>query len=297
MPQKRCFIFTFWRNDVYMSCNVVTLLLYWFWGEDMYGVLSSAFISSYHPKMTLARIMWSLLIVSLISCVWVLTLGIKTEILKKYVLLLVWLSAGALFGDVFFHLLPEHIETSWFGAEASRWILGGILFGLIIEKVIHWRHCHIPTSHAHPHSFAYMNLVWDMFHNFIDGLIVWASYLVSIEVGIATTIAVIIHEVPQEIWDFGVLVHGGFSKKKALMLNFLTALTALLGWLIAYVLTDALPALQELLIPFTIWSFLYIAWSDLIPEMHKEVRLRVALTNILAFVVGMTLMYGLLFLE
>lgn len=247
--------------------------------------------------MTLVWILWSLSVVSLISCVGILTIGMKIETLKKYVLLLVSLSAGALLGDTFFHLLPEYVETIGYTTLASRGILAGIIFGLVIEKVIHRRHCHLPTTRDHPHPFAYMNLVGDMLHNFIDGLIVGASYLISIEVGIATTIAVILHEVPQEIGDFGVLIHGWFTKQKALLLNFLTALTAILGGFIAYFLVDHVPYMQELLVPFTIGSFLYIAWADLIPEMHKELRLSAAVRNILWFCLGIVIMYLLLFLE
>lgn len=247
--------------------------------------------------MTLLWILGSLVVVSLVSCIGILTIGIRTQVLNKYILLLVSLSAGALLGDTFFHLLPEYIETYWYTPMAAWRIVGGIVFGLVIEKVIHRRHCHIQTSHDHPHPFAYMNLVGDMLHNFIDGLIVGASYLVSVEVGIATTLAVLLHEVPQEIWDFGVLVHGGFSKKKALLLNFLTALTAIVGWIVAYTLSDALPMMQEVLVPFTIGSFLYIAWSDLIPEMHKELCLSAALRNILWFCLGVLIMYALLFTE
>ena len=115
-----------------------------------------------------------------------------------------------------------------------------------------------------------MNLFGDTIHNLLDGLVVGASYIVSIPVGIATTLAVIFHEIPQEIGDFGVLIHGGFTKKKALWFNFLTALTAILGTLIALGIGSALEGFIPLLISFAAGNFIYIAGSDLIPELHKN---------------------------
>ncbi|MEK6953135.1 MAG: ZIP family metal transporter, partial [Nanoarchaeota archaeon] len=173
----------------------------------------------------------------------------------------------------------------------------GIILSFLIEKVIHWRHCHIPTSKKHPHPFAYINLLGDSVHNFIDGLIIAASYLASIPVGIATTIAVILHEIPQEIGDFGVLLHGGFTKKKALFFNFITALTAVLGALIALILSKSIEQLTIFLIPFAAGGFIYIAGSDLIPELHKEVKLSKSVLQILTFVFGILIMVLLLFLE
>src|SRR3989344_5572339 len=157
----------------------------------------------------------SVLIVSLISLVGVLTLSLKASTIKKWLIYLVSFSAGALLGDVFIHLLPEIAEEPGFGLDISLYILSGILFSFIVEKVINWRHCHHPTTKEHPHPFVLMNLFGDFLHNFVDGLIIGASYLASIPVGIATTIAVVLHEIPQEIGDFGILLHGGFSKNKA----------------------------------------------------------------------------------
>jgi len=239
----------------------------------------------------------SVFIVSAVSLIWIITLWFSPKFLKKIVLLLVSFSAGALFGDAFFHLLPEAIAPRWFTLFVSLSLLWGILFGLVTEKVIRRNHCHMPITKTHTHPVATMNLVWDIVHNFIDGLIIWASYLVSIPVGIATTLAVVFHEIPQEIWDFGVLVHGGYSVKKALLMNFLTALTAIIGVIISFVLYRYIQDVVVFLIPFAAGTFIYIAGSDLIPELHKETKISQTLIQLLFFLIGIWLMSILLLLE
>ena len=155
----------------------------------------------------------------------------------------------------------------------------------------------MPITKTHIHPFAYMNLIGDSLHNFIDGLIVAGSYLISIPAGIATTIAVIFHEIPQEIGDFGVLVHGGFTKGRAIFLNFITALTAVLGAVFALVLNNYVTHVEGYLISLAIGGFLYIAGSDLIPELHKETEISVSLIQILIFILGIIIMIALLLLE
>ena len=141
-----------------------------------------------------------------------------------------------------------------------------------------------------------MNLFGDGIHNLIDGLIIGASYLVSIPVGITTTLAVILHEIPQEIGDFGVLLHGGFSKKKALLLNFATALTAVLGAILALVIGSHSVHLTTFLIPFAAGSFLYIAAADLIPELHKETNTKKSFLQLIMLILGIAVMAGFVFL-
>jgi len=238
----------------------------------------------------------SVLIVSSISFLGLLTLSIKIDKLKKILLYMVSFSAGALFGDVFIHLLPEIIEEVGFGLNISIYVMMGIGFFFVIEKFIHWRHCHIPHSKEHIHPFAMMNLFGDGVHNFIDGIIIGASYLASIPVGIATTIAVILHEIPSEIGDFGVLLHGGFSKGKALFYNFVTALTAIIGAIVSLVISSYVDNLTTFLIPFAAGGFIYIAGSDLIPELHKEVEVKKSLLQFIAIVLGVSVMLLLLFL-
>jgi len=193
-------------------------------------------------------------------------------------------------------LIPEIVKESGFTISASVSLLVGILVLFIIEKFIHWRHCH-SQSEDHVHPFVFTNLFGDGLHNFIDGLIIGASYLASVPIGIATTVAVILHEIPQEIGDFGVLIHGGFSKSKALFFNFFSAVTAVLGAVVALVVSSSIENITMFLIPFAAGGFIYIAGSDLIPELHKEVKIKNSLLQLLFFVLGLIVMYSLLFLE
>jgi zinc and cadmium transporter len=234
-------------------------------------------------------------IVSLISLIGVISLPFKKESLKNFLIYFVSFSAGALFGDVFFHLLPEVAEEG-LNLSISLSILSGVLTSFAIEKIICWRHCHLPISRSHIHSFAYMNLFGDFIHNFIDGLTIGASYLISPIVGHATALAVIFHEIPQEIGDFGVLLHGGFEKSKALLVNFLTSLSAIVGVLVVFFLFTKLN-LANFLIPFAAGNFIYIAGSDLIPELHKETELKKGMIQLVTFVFGLIVMYSLLLLE
>jgi len=237
----------------------------------------------------------SVLIVSLISFSGALTLGIKKEKLKKFLIYFVSFSAGALLGDVFIHLLPEVIEEYQQSVSLIfLYVLIGILTSFILEKIICWRHCHLPITKDHIHNFAWMNLWGDFFHNFIDGLTIAASYLLNIPVGIATTLAVVFHEIPQEIGDFGVLLHGGFKVKKALFLNFLTALSAVFGAVVGLFLSNRIENITLFLVPFAAGNFIYIASSDLIPELHKETQIKKGITQVITFVLGVLVMYGLL---
>jgi zinc and cadmium transporter len=240
----------------------------------------------------------SVILISAVSFTGVLVLWMKDKQLEKILLYLVSFSVGGLFGDAFIHLIPEAIEEGGFGISVSLLILMGILFSFIVEKFLQWRHCHIPTSNEHPHSFAYMNLFGDAVHNLIDGLIVGGSYLVSIPIGISTTLAVVFHEIPQELGDFGVLIHGGFNKNKAIWFNFLTALTAILGAVIAFVVGTTMEGFIPLLVPFAAGNFIYIAGSDLIPELRKdEPDLKKAMLQVISIVLGVAVMLLVLLLE
>jgi len=242
----------------------------------------------------------SVLIVSLISLVGAVTISISADFLQKAVRFLV--AAGALLGDAFIHLLPEAIEENGFELSLSLAVLFGIVLFFVLEKFVRWRHCHISDAdtggtHHHTHPFALMSLVGDSLHNFIDGIVIGASYLVSIPVGIATTIAVALHEIPQELGDFGVLVHGGFSRGKALLINFITALTALLGAVAALLIGGALETAVSFFVALTAGGFIYIASADLIPELHKETRLSRSIFELVALLLGIGMMVLLLQLE
>ncbi len=225
-----------------------------------------------------------------------LTLAVKEKTLNKILLYFVSFSVGGLLGDAFIHLLPESIELNN-GLYLSFYILLGLVVSFIVEKFIQWRHCHIPTSREHPHPLAIMNLIGDSVHNFIDGLIIGASYLTSIQLGIATTMAVVLHEIPQEIGDFGVLIHGGFKIRKALFLNFVTALAAVMGTIISLIIGSYASSLTNFLLPFAIGSFIYIAGSDLIPELHKETKPIKSFVQLFMLLIGIGIMYLFLLLE
>ncbi|MBI5398261.1 ZIP family metal transporter [Candidatus Woesearchaeota archaeon] len=239
----------------------------------------------------------SVFIVSLVSFVGVLTLLMTHRKLHELLLYFVSFSAGALFGDAFLHLLPTAAEKFGFSVQLSLYVLAGLVFSFAVEKLIRWRHCHVPHSHKHVHPFAIMNLVGDAVHNFIDGIIIAVSYLVSLPVGLATTLAVVLHEIPQEIGDFGILLHGGFSKAKALFFNFITALAAFGGAILALVFTSYVANVQFFVVPFAAGQFIYIAGSDLIPELHKEIAVKDSLIQFLFFVAGVLVMLALLLLE
>lgn len=239
----------------------------------------------------------SVLIVSLISLVGVLTLSMRKERLKKWLIYLVSLAAGTLFGGALLHLLPEIVESHGFELNVSLLILGGIVGFFFLEKIIHWHHYHMPMGGDHVHSFTIMNLFGDGLHNFLDGLIIGATYLVSVPTGIATTVAVILHEIPQEISDFGVLLHGGFTVSRALFFNLLSALVAVVGAVVALSLSGYVENIEFFIASIAIGGFIYIAGSDLIPEMHKHPSVKSSLIQLLFFILGIALMAAILLLE
>jgi zinc and cadmium transporter len=227
-------------------------------------------------------------IVSLISFVGVVCLALKEDILNKILLILIGLSAGALMGGAFLHLLPEAVEKST-GLDVYLFVLIGFILFFLIEKVLHWRHCH--KGECDVHTFQYMNLVGDSIHNFIDGLIMAASFVVSIPLGITTTIAISTHEIPQEIGDFGVLLYGGFSKKKAITLNFVVALTAVLGGIVGYFISSLIDNIVLFILPFAAGGFIYIAATDLVPEIRKELDMKKYMMTLFVFICGILIMW------
>jgi zinc and cadmium transporter len=235
--------------------------------------------------------------VSLVSLIGIVAISIDMEKLKKSLLFLVSFAAGSLLGDAFIHLIPEVYKDSNNIAMIPFMIILGFLLFFILEKILCWRHCHVPTSENHPHPVAVNNIVGDGFHNLIDGMIIAGSYLVNIPLGIATTVAVILHEIPQEIGDFGILLHAGFSKKKALLFNFLSALTAIAGAVLALLVGSVLENTQEFLVAFTVGGFVYIAAADLIPEMKKETDFRKSWFQLLSLMLGIGIMALMLLIE
>lgn len=240
----------------------------------------------------------SVLIVSALSVIGLFTLSLKQKVLDSAVFVLVSLAVGALLGDTFLHLLPEAFESATNPLSISLAVLGGILAFFLLEKFLHWHHHHgLEAQEPAVHPMGKMILISDGVHNFLDGLIIAASYFVSIEVGIATTVAVILHEIPQEIGDFGVLVHAGYSKAKALWLNFFSAILAIVGVVLGLLLGSATESFAAFLVPIAAGGFIYIAMSDLIPELHKTKVPYLSLIQFLAIAAGIGAMVLLLGLE
>jgi len=238
--------------------------------------------------MILVWILVSTFLVSLISLVGILTLSIKENLLQRILFALIGFSAGALIGGAFLHLLPEALQKSSSTNVFYFLILGLVLF-FMMERYFYWRHCH-EKGVCDTHVFTYLNLIGDGFHNFLDGLVIAASFMLSIKLGIVTTLAIVIHEIPQELGDFGVLVYGGFSKQKALVFNFLSALTAMVGAVCGYFIADFSRGFFSFILPLTAGGFIYIAMSDLIPEIHKEKDLKRSTLAFVAFLFGIIFM-------
>ncbi len=236
---------------------------------------------------TLIWIIGATLIVSLIAFIGIISFAVKSKLLNKILLRLVGFSAGALMGGAFIHLLPEALENN--GHEILFSVLVGFSLFFLMERFLKWHHCH--KGKCPVHTFTYMNLFGDGVHNFIDGLIIAAGFLVNIPFGIVTTIAIIAHEVPQEIGDFAILVYGGFTKFKALFYNFLSALVAVVGAVFGYFLSTIAEGFVPFLIPFAAGGFIYIAASDLIPELHKEVDLKKSVLSFVFFLIGIFFVY------
>jgi zinc and cadmium transporter len=213
--------------------------------------------------VTLALIILSTLIISLLSLIGAFSLDMNQNRLQKIIFSLVSFATGALIGGALLHLLPESLEL---GVSAFYSLIIGILAFFILEKFLYWRHCH--RGECDVHTFTYLNLIGDGLHNFTDGIVIDASFMVDIGLGLSTSLAVALHEIPQELGDFGILVYGGFTVKKALFFNFLSAITCIFGGLVTYIFSSYTSALKILLLAFSAGCFLYIALVDLLPELR-----------------------------
>ncbi len=243
----------------------------------------------------LVNIIASVFLVSLVSFIGIVTLSVKRELLNKVLAAIAAFGAGTLIGSAFFELVPESIEIG--GSAAPAYIIFGIVVFLVMERLIHWHHHHHHGDHAQHHEgkarpFAYLNILGEVTHNFIDGTIIAASYITSLELGIITTAAIIFHEIPQEMGDFGILIHGGFPVRKALFYNFLAALTAVIGGIAAF-LYSGIGGLNFILLSIAGGGFLYIALASLIPEINREGGTKKAIGSIVFIIAGIIVMYWL----
>lgn len=235
-------------------------------------------------------------VVSLLSLVGVLFFFINESVLKRWTILLVGLATGALFGDAFLHLIPEALENEMMGEFVPIIILLGIISFFVFERFLSWHHHHGVDAHEGELPLGKMILVSDALHNFIDGVIIAAAFATDTTVGIATTIAVVLHELPQEIGDFGLLIHAGYTRFRALMYNFISALSAVVGYIVAsyFVFNDSFIVGVS---AFAAGSFIYIAGSDLVPELKNSHITKDSVKSFVGFLMGLVIMYLLLFLE
>jgi zinc and cadmium transporter len=227
-------------------------------------------------------------VVSLSSLTVIMVLYFKKEVVKKITLFLVALSAGSLMGGAFLHLLPEAshlIETE----QLFLIVLISFIVFFLLEKIMHWRHCH--DVECEIHTFGKMNLLGDSVHNFIDGIIIAGSFMVDFKIGVVSTILIALHEIPQELGDFGVLLHAGYKRKTALLLNFLISLTVIVGGIFGYFLVMHTDNLLAYLLPFAAGGFIYIAASDLIPEIKKQKERLESVLIFIMFLLGVSIPY------
>ena len=229
-------------------------------------------------------------LMSTLSLVGVTTLALSEKTLQRLLLPLVALSAGSLLGGALFHMIPESIAKIGGGLSVYIYIVCGFAFFLLLEQILHWHHCHRKETHCKKPQ-TYLILIGDGIHNFIGGIAVAGTFLIDIRLGISTWLAAAAHEVPQELGDFGVLVHGGWSRKKALFLNFLSASTFLLGGLLTYMLSFS--DWIYYLIPFAAGNFIYIGASDLIPEVNKHESFSRNILHFCCFCLGILVLLGL----
>ncbi|MCX6739875.1 MAG: ZIP family metal transporter [Candidatus Parcubacteria bacterium] len=232
----------------------------------------------------------SAFIVSLIGLAVFFALYLQDKFLKKTLIYLVSFSAGGLMGGAFFHLLPESLEQVPNPLVVFIFLLVGFCAFFILEKFLRWHHCHNKECHSHAH-LGYLNLIGDSVHNLIDGIIIASTYVVSIPLGIVTTISIISHEIPQELGDFGVLLYSGMTKKKAMLYNFMVALLAVVGVFIGYFLTIYIHGITGFLIPAAAGGFIYIAATDLIPELQEEINAKSSVKHFGVFILALVFMY------
>jgi zinc and cadmium transporter len=237
--------------------------------------------------------------VSVLSLFGILAISLREKTLDRILFILLSFSAGSILATAYLDLLPEAIELFGEGqlATAATYLILGFLGFFFLERFIYWYHGHVHGYDAvvdekmTTKRFVYLNLLGDGIHNLVDGMIITAAFLVAVPAGVTATLAVMFHELPQEIGDFGILVYGGFTRHRALLANFLTALTAFAGVLIASYFSAQIHNFASYLIAFGGGGFTYIAAAELIPEMQKERNLGRSAVQFAIFILGLVLIW------
>jgi zinc and cadmium transporter len=215
---------------------------------------------------------------------------------QRYLGAMVSYAIGALLGAVFLDILPEAIKLTPNVAMLSGTVLVGILLFFVLEKLVLWRHCHqehceahelLEAEHNHDHGRSgMMIMVGDTFHNFVDGVIIAGAFLIDVHLGVVTALAIIAHEIPQEVGDFAIMLHSGYGKGRALQLNLISSLAAVLGGILGYFTLQTMHTWIPSLLALAAASMIYVAVADLIPGLHKRAQLRDTVQQVVLIVAG-----------
>jgi len=254
--------------------------------------------------LTILAVFIASAIVAIVSLISAFSLYVDDSKLSAWLPRLIAIAVGVLLGDAFLHLIPDALEIeSETGGSVAMWTLVGIMAFFFMESVLHWRHEHdlelISKNETSitPASYAKMNLMGDGAHNFVDGVLIASSFLVSPSLGIATTIAIVLHEIPQEISDIAVLIHGGYTKKRAVLLNFLCSLACLAGASCTLLLSQLMELGLSAMLSFTAGGFIYIASSDLVPLLRSKIIKINLSTQFAGTLIGILSMQSILWFE
>jgi zinc and cadmium transporter len=227
-------------------------------------------------------------IISLISLIGIFVFSRNQKTLRRRVSFVIALAVGALLANAFLDLIPEALEGNLSEQNVSLFVIGGIFIFFIIDKYLHW-HCHDGGCKIEP--LGHKAIIADGVHNLVDGIVIGSAFLTSTDLGIAITIAVALHEIPQEIVDFGILLHAGYTRARAILLNFASALVAVVGVIIALLIGNSADNFTPAMLAIAAGMFIYLAGSDLIPELHKEPKLSKSVWQLFAVALGVLIIF------
>jgi zinc and cadmium transporter len=217
-----------------------------------------------------------------------LTVILPERVFQRLVLPLVSVAAGSLLGGALFHLLPAAVGATGNAVSVYAWVAAGVLAFLVLEQYLHWHHCHRPVTAHRP--VGYLVLIADGVHNLIGGLAIGAAFVADLRLGAVTWLVAAAHEIPQELGDFGILVHSGWTKAHALTWNLASAATVLVGALTAYLMADRIDVMM--LVPFAAGNFIYIALADLVPELTTLPAAHDKAIHTVGFATGLALLWA-----
>ncbi|MFX1311460.1 MAG: ZIP family metal transporter [Promethearchaeota archaeon] len=213
---------------------------------------------------------------------------------ETLITMLIAFATGVLLSAAFLGLIPEALESVEEPYLIMPYILGGILFFFLMEKIIIWRNCRNKTCQVHSHASGSLILLGDAFHNLTDGVVITAAFILEFHLGIITGVTIIFHELAQETGDFGVLLHSGYSKKKAFTYNIISSSVTIPSAIISYFILEIFESIVPFLLAISAASFIYIALSDLTPDLHQHFGLKYTIRQFLLITAGIIIMFILL---